>query len=76
MQCEMQTKRLWNMRLTVISYNRCTWNGPQMLGKGTGRIGNRRTNRDRPNNSIIEIGQNTERSPVENCCHSDFSVRS
>ena len=27
------------------------------------RVGNRRTNRDHPNDSIVEIGQNTEKSP-------------
>ena len=32
----------------------CTWNGPQSFGKGTGRTGNQKKNRDRPN--IVEIG--------------------
>ena len=45
-----------------INYDKCTWNGPQRLGKGTGRVGNQRTNRDNPNKSITKIGQNTEKS--------------
>ena len=36
---------------------------PQRLGKGTGRVGNRRMNGDHPNNSIVKIGQNIEKSP-------------
>ena len=32
-------------------------------GKGTGKMGNRMTNRDYPDYSIVEIGQNTEKSP-------------
>ena len=31
--------------------------------KGTGGFGNKRTNGDHPNEYIIEIGQNTEKSP-------------
>ena len=34
-----------------------------VIGKGTGRVENRKTNRDRPNYSIVKIGQNTEKSP-------------
>ena len=30
--------------------------------KGTGRLGNKRTSRDRPDNSIIKIGQNIVQS--------------
>ena len=36
---------------------------PKGLVKGTGRLGNRRTIRDHPDNCIIKIGQNTEKSP-------------
>ena len=38
-------------------------NGPQRFGKGIGRDRNRKTSRDHPNYSIVEIGQNTEKSP-------------
>ena len=36
--------------------NWCTWNNPQRTGKGTGRLGNKRTHIDHPNYSIIKIG--------------------
>ena len=39
--------------------NRCAWNNPQKIGKGTERLGNK-TSGDHPNYSIIKIGQNTE----------------
>ena len=35
----------------------------QLIGAGTGGLGNMRTNKDHPNYSIIMIGQNTEESP-------------
>ena len=40
----------------------CTWGNPKRIGKGTGRLGNKRTSGDHPNYSIIKIGQNTEKS--------------
>ena len=33
-----------------------------MIGNETGGFGNKRTNRDHPNYSIVEIGQNTKKS--------------
>ena len=48
---------------SATDYNWCTWNNPQRIGKRTGRLGNKRTNRDHPEYSIIKIGQNTEKSP-------------
>ena len=47
------------------SCNWSTWNNPQRIGKGTGRLGNKRTSWDQPNYSIIKIGQNTEKSPED-----------
>ena len=41
------------------------WNNPQKIDKETGRLVNRKTTRDRPNDSIFQIRQNTERSPGE-----------
>ena len=35
----------------------------QKIGKGTGRLGDKRTSEDYPNYSIIKISQNTQRSP-------------
>ena len=45
------------------SYNWCIWNDPQKIDKGAGRIRNWRARRYLPNYSIIEIDQNTEKSP-------------
>ena len=41
----------------------CTWDNPQRIGEGTRRLGNKRTSRDHPDYSIIQISQNTEKSP-------------
>ena len=43
--------------------NWCTWYNHQNIGTGTGGLGNKKTFRDHPNYSIIEIGQNTKKSP-------------
>ena len=43
--------------------NWCTQNNPPKIGKGTGRFGNKRISRDHPDNNIIKIDQNTEKSP-------------
>ena len=43
--------------------NWCTWNDLQSLSKGAGRVGNRQTNRDHLNYRIMDISQNTEKSP-------------
>ena len=40
-----------------------TWNSSEKLGKEAGRVRNQWTNRDNPNYSIDEFGQNTEKSP-------------
>ena len=53
-------KKLWNMKMMVIPTGTL-----QLIPKGlmrggwTGRVGNRRTSKDHPNYSIIEINQNT-----------------
>ena len=46
----------------IIISKQCTWDNPQSIGKGTGRLGNQRTSGEHPNYSIIKIGQNTEKS--------------
>ena len=43
--------------------NWCARNSRQSIGIGTGRLRNKRTNGDHPNYSIVDIGQNTEKSP-------------
>ena len=50
-------------RNSDTSYNWCTRNNPQKLGKQTGRLGNKRTSGDHPDFSILKIGQNTDKSP-------------
>ena len=53
-------KKQWNMKVTII---------PIVIGvlgtipKRTGGLGNKRMSGDNPNYCIIEISQNTERSP-------------
>ncbi len=42
--------------------NWCVWNSHKRIINGTGGLGNKRTSGDHPNNSIIENGQNTEKS--------------
>ena len=44
----------------------CNWCSPyshQRIGTGTGGPGHKRTNGDHPIYNIVEIGQNTEKSP-------------
>ncbi len=72
-----ELKKLWNMKVTIV---------PNVIGtlgtvtKGLLKgLGNKRTNGDNTNYCIIEIGQNTKKSPgdwEENCCHSNSSERS
>ena len=42
--------------------NWCTWNNPQRIGKGAGRMRSQRTSGDHPP-YMSKIGQNTEKSP-------------
>ena len=39
----------------------CSWRNSQRLGKGTGRVTKKRTNRDNPKYSMVDIDQNTEK---------------
>ena len=41
----------------------CSCYNPKLIGTDTGRLENKRTSRDHNDNSIIKIGQNTEKSP-------------
>ena len=54
--------KIWNKGDSDINCNCCAQYSHQMLGKGTGRPGNKRTI---GNYSIIEIGQNTRKSPED-----------
>ena len=57
--------------------NWCTWNNLQRIGKGTGRLGNKRPSGDHPDYSFIKISQKTEKSPgdEETCSHSKSSEK-
>ena len=51
------------------------------IGKDTGRLRNKSTSGDHPKYIIVEIDQNTEKSPgdlrrLATCCHSNASERS
>ena len=50
------------MRMTGIPIV-SAWNDPQRLGNGDRKGVNWRMNRDYLNYSIVEVGQNTEKSP-------------
>ena len=41
----------------------CNLNNMETIGKGTGRLGNKRKSREHQDYIIIMIGQNTEKSP-------------
>ena len=43
----------------------CTQNNYRRIGKATGRLGNKRTSRDHPDNRIIKIGQNNKESSID-----------
>ena len=43
--------------------NRCSWYNHQMINKETRGFGNNQTSGDYPNYCIMEISQNTEKSP-------------
>ena len=43
--------------------NCCSWYSPQRIGTEAGGLGNKKTSQDYPNYSIVQISQNTEKSP-------------
>ena len=54
-----ELKKLWNMKVTIIPIVI----GPHKIGTRIGGLGNNGTRGGCPNYSIIENGQNTEKSP-------------
>ena len=71
-------KKLWIINDSDTSYNRCTRYSHQMIGTGTGRLGNKRISGDHPNDRTDKISQNTEESTGNLRRHSvtqDFSKR-
>ena len=69
------------MELESDGDNNCNWcarYSHKRIGKRTRGLGNKRTGGDYPNdNSIIKIGQNTEKSErlEETCCHTNSSEK-
>ena len=55
--------------------NWCSWYSHQRIGTRTGGLGNSRISGDHSNYCIIEISQNTEKSPGETWGLSDSSER-
>ena len=47
---------------------------PKGLIKRTGRLGNKRTSGDHPDDSIIKIGQNTEKIPGDLLLHREKNI--
>ena len=58
-------KKLWNMKVTVIPIVIGDLEQSQRLSKRAGGVGYRRTNWDHTNYCIIEVGQNTKKSPED-----------
>ena len=66
-ECEKKDKYL-NLAVehagdNYTNCNWCIWNSNKRITIGTGGLGSWRTGGDHPNDSIIENGQNTEKSP-------------
>ena len=60
----MKLKTLWNMKVMVIPIIiGALGTVSKRLSKRTKGVGNRRMSGDHPNYSIVEVGQNTEKSP-------------
>ena len=56
-------RKLWNMKVPVISLVIGVLGTTTKIGKRTRELGNKRRSGDNPNQSIGDIGQNTEKSP-------------
>ena len=86
-ECEKKDKNLYlarELKKTVehkkdgyTNCNWCSWYCHQRIGTRTGGLGNNRMSGDHSNYSIIEIGQNTEKSSglLETCCLSNSSEK-
>ena len=60
MQGNWKKKTVEHENDDYTSCNWCSWNGHPKIGTRTGRLGNNGTGGYYPNNSIVEIGQNTD----------------
>ena len=62
-ELKKKPKNLWNMSNSGLNCNRWVQYIHQKTGKGTGSIGKKNTRGDHPNDSAIEVGQNTKKCP-------------
>ena len=58
-----QLKKMEHESDVITNYNWCSWYSHLRIDTRTGGLRNKRTRGDPPNYYIIEIGQNTEKSP-------------
>ena len=61
--CSRTEKKFGILKWLRYRWNWCAWYSNQRFATGTGGLGNKRTSGDHPNYGIVEIGQNTEKSP-------------
>ena len=54
-------EEMWNKTGSDSNCNWCSWSILQMINSGTGGFGNKKTSRDHPNYSTVDIGQNSEK---------------
>ena len=57
------------------SCNRCVRYSHQRIDKGTRTLENKKTSGNHPNASIVEIGQDTEKSASGDSCHTNSSMK-
>ena len=60
-----ELKKLEHESDVYMNSNWCSQYNHQRIFKGIGGLGNKMTSGDHPNYSIVEIGQNTEKSPED-----------
>ena len=65
MNLARELKRLKHESDGDTNCNWCSCYSHQRIGTGTGGLVNKRTSEDHPYYSIVEIGQNTEKSPED-----------
>ena len=73
-----ELKKLWNMKVTIVPIGiGFFWHNNERIIKRPGGLGSWRTGRDYLNDSIMENGQNTEKSPGDlwRCSHSNSSEK-
>ena len=60
----LENLKLWNIKVTVMPIVIGALGATdKIIGTGSGGLGNKRTNGDHQNCSIVEIGQITKKSP-------------